>query len=248
MLQSKDINQRPWLIDLNTIDSTNNYATRLLQDGMAHSGLVVYTSHQFAGKGQRGKQWNTVPGDAIAMSLIYCPTGDCDIFRLSFAVPVVVRKVLQNLMPECQVCIKWPNDIYVNNCKLSGILIENTFRGSVIKSSVIGIGINMRQQDFEKMDRSPISVRMITGEYYDHLEIVDDMRNSLLSILEENNANVLSEYQKFLWRKGVYSKFKDLRSNEIFEGVIKGVNATFELEIQTANALLTYQFGTVQFI
>ena len=248
MLQSYDINQRPWLIDLDTIDSTNNYAMRLVQDGMAHSGMVVYTQHQFAGKGQRGKQWNTQAGEAIAMSLIYCPAVDCDVYSLSFAIPVAVRSVLQKLMPECQVDIKWPNDIYVNNSKLAGILIENTFRGSAIKYAVIGIGVNMRQTSFVQMDRTPISVLMASGRYFEHLDVVEALRNAILAIFQKDIKETMQVYQSYLWRKGSYSSFKDLVSEEVFEGEILGVNSLFELEINVNGTNRTYQFGKIQFL
>ncbi len=129
-----------WLTYLDIVDSTNNYAMQAIQDGLAQHGNVIMAHHQSMGKGQRGKQWQSIAGESVAMSLILNHETLVDIFYLSFLIPVAVRHVLQDYMPECQVCIKWPNDIYVNDKKIAGILIENVFRGMTVKHSVIGVG------------------------------------------------------------------------------------------------------------
>jgi len=239
-----------WLIRLDTIDSTNNYAMQLLQDGMAQSGTVVSAKFQSAGKGQRGKLWSSSPGQNVAMSLILADMQHMDMFRMAFLVPVSVRQVLQSFMPECQVLIKWPNDIYVNDRKICGILIENVFRGSSLKSAVIGIGINVNQSDFGLPDKKvPTSLLLETGRTYVPEEIIAAVRAAVLDGLERSSDDLRQEYNRFLWKQDTAVRLGMTASGESFQGAVQEVNADFELVVKRNDgALCRFSFGSVQWL
>lgn len=244
---SKDLTG--WLINLSSIDSTNNYAMQMIQDGLAYHGLVVAAEEQYAGKGQRGKIWNSQPGANVMMSLIIEPPLFFDIYSLSFALPVAVHKALQNIVPECQLHIKWPNDIYVYDKKLAGILIENVFRGSQIKHSVIGIGVNVNQEKFEIMDRMPTSLLIETKETYNRLDIVAAIRNEILNLINSEAIDWMrSYYNEHLWKVNEQLKIIDKERDKTVR-VVK-VNDQFQLVVvdEKKENIITYDYGTIQII
>src|SRR5690349_11830588 len=101
-----------WLQYFDTIDSTNNYAMRLIDDGLAQPGQVIWAQNQTAGKGQRGKTWAD-SGENVLMSLIVRPLLPPEQqFMMSAAIAHTIAKYLQTLSAQWQVAIKWPNDIY----------------------------------------------------------------------------------------------------------------------------------------
>lgn len=249
MLHFNPVEYNNWLIRLDIIDSTNNYAMQLLQDGMAQSGTVVSAKFQSAGKGQRGKLWRSSPGQNVAMSLILADMQHMDMFRLAFLVPVSVRQVLQSFMPECQVLIKWPNDIYVNDRKICGILIENVFRGSSLRSAVIGIGINVNQSDFGLPDKVPTSLLLETGRAHVPEDIIAAVRAAVLKGLERSSGSLWQEYNRFLWKRDTCVRLGMATSGELLQGTVQGVNADFELVVRRDDGeLCRFSFGSVQWL
>lgn len=238
-----------WLIQLDTIDSTNNYAMQLLQDGMAQSGTVVSAKFQSAGKGQRGKLWTSRPGENVAMSIVLADMQHMDMFRMAFLIPVCVRQVVQDLMPECQVCIKWPNDIYVNDKKICGILIENVFRGSSLKSAVVGIGINLNQSDFGLPDKIPTSVVLETGRTLIPEEVIASVRTAILNGLRRPVRILMEEYNRFLWKRGISVRLGEVASGALLRATVLEVNADFELTVQDGDQQVSrFGYGSVQWL
>ena len=114
------------IIELDSIDSTNNYAMQLIDANKAQHGLTIVAQKQLAGKGQRGNTWADTPGESLLMSIIAMPDRAIhEQFVFSASVAVAIAKVLQKLNNNWQVNVKWPNDIIVNDKKAGGILIEN---------------------------------------------------------------------------------------------------------------------------
>jgi biotin-[acetyl-CoA-carboxylase] ligase BirA-like protein len=115
-----------------------------LNDGMAQSGETFFAMEQTAGRGQREKIWQSEPGQNIMMSVVFIPQSPIllNSFQFSAKIALVVRSFIQNLL-AAEVKIKWPNDLMINDRKAGGLLIENKYRGSLLKTSVIGIGINV---------------------------------------------------------------------------------------------------------
>lgn len=239
-----------WLISLPIVDSTNNYAMQLIQDGLAYNGVVVAALEQTNGKGQRGKTWLSKSGENVIMSMVIDPQPYMDVYWLSFMLPVAVCSAIQSLVPECQINIKWPNDIYVGKQKMAGILIENVFRGSSIKHTVVGVGINANQTTFEPMERMPISLYNILGHHVDITTVIAAVRESILSYLQILDFNTLvKSYNDLLSFKNQVI-FISKEQQEAEEMEIISVNEQFQLVArnQVTNEIEKFDFGTIQMI
>ena len=120
------------LIILETVDSTNNYAMALVQNGSAESGCAVFSKEQTAGRGRRGKAWKSVASKNIMLSVIaemqWLPVQQQ--FHLSMAAALGCVDFLSKYINK-SIKIKWPNDIFVNDRKAGGILIENVVKGNL---------------------------------------------------------------------------------------------------------------------
>ena len=136
------------IIYLSVVDSTNNYVANLLNEGKIESGTVVLAETQAKGRGQRGNSWQTEAGKNLTASL-FVRHNNLIIkhqFKLSMIISIAICKYLRQL--DIQAEIKWPNDILVKQKKISGILIENQLQKENVASSIIGIGLNVNQQEF----------------------------------------------------------------------------------------------------
>jgi len=156
----------PLFIHVETTRSTNSfmaYAADTLPD---HT--VLYTYDQTAGRGQRGNTWLCPPGLNIAMSIV---RKDLSIHaREQFIISEVSAVGTANALSEltgAQIQVKWPNDIYWNERKLGGMLIENSLEGTHIARCIVGIGINVNQTEFDPSLPNPVSLKQITGDDYD---------------------------------------------------------------------------------
>ena len=158
----------------NNIDSTNSYLQNLLDKGEDVADNVVVTDFQTSGKGQGKNVWQSEDGKnllfSIALDMSFLKAEDQ--FLLTQMVSVAMINVLKNYLPEENLFIKWPNDIYFNNKKIAGILIKNEIKGIMLGTSIIGIGLNVNQTTFDENLPNPISMKMITGKDYDLEEIL----------------------------------------------------------------------------
>ena len=156
------------------IDSTNSYLQNLLDKGEDVADNVVVTDFQTSGKGQGRNVWQSENGKnllfSIALDMSFLKAEDQ--FLLTQMVSVAMINVLKKYLPEENLFIKWPNDIYFNNRKIAGILIKNEIKGMMLGTSIIGIGLNVNQTDFDESLPNPISMKMITGKDYDLEEIL----------------------------------------------------------------------------
>ncbi|MCF0191753.1 MAG: biotin--[acetyl-CoA-carboxylase] ligase [Marinilabiliaceae bacterium] len=151
--------------ELLEIDSTNNYMRKWMQDEPSLPELSVLRAlYQTAGRGQVGNRWESERGKNLTMSLLLRPEGMSvhRQFDISMVIAVSVAQALQPYLQE-MVKVKWPNDIYVGDRKMAGILIENVLRGCDIMTSVAGIGVNVNQQIFLSDAPNPVSLRQIVG-------------------------------------------------------------------------------------
>lgn len=191
---------------LEETESTNSYI-RARGDSFAH-GDIVAARVQTAGRGQRGNSWESSPGENVTMSMFLRPDGVdiTEAFPISEAIAIGVVGVLDSFLPEqvsSRVRIKWPNDIYVSDSKIAGILIENSLQGRLIDRSVAGIGLNVNQQLFVSDAPNPVSMSQLTGLRYDVGEIVSEIGHHVLNALEmmTREPNCLHNlYMKRLWR------------------------------------------------
>jgi BirA family biotin operon repressor/biotin-[acetyl-CoA-carboxylase] ligase len=122
-------------IELPTVGSTNNYAMGLVREGMAQHGTAVFAHEQTMGKGQRNREWKSIGGQNIALSIIIEPrqSAPAQIFLLSKTIALATHQFVNSYVKD-QVSIKWPNDIYWRDRQAAGILIENIWQGREWKS------------------------------------------------------------------------------------------------------------------
>lgn len=169
------------LIDLDEIDSTNNYALNLLKEKQPFEGTVVRTFRQTVGRGQRLKHWESEDFSNLTFSIIYYPAflSVSDQFQLSKTVTLGVADFIHSVLKDENVKIKWPNDIYIGYKKAAGILIENTVSLGRLSSSVIGIGININQEKFSEEIPNPVSLKMLKGEELDLNKCFDELCSTI---------------------------------------------------------------------
>lgn len=254
--QSADNCPFPPVIELLSIDSTNNYAlSRLKQSNLTERqeilqhGSAVFAHEQYAGKGQRGKLWQSKKGENVHLSVVLNPEkiGLHQQFLLVSLVALAVRTVFGR-HAKSDILIKWPNDIYFGNRKACGILIENIISGREWKWAVAGIGMNINQVDFSEVtDRQPVSLRQITGKNFDCLEIAREVRDEIVLLYDTPDLpNLVAQYNQFLYKKDEYVVFE--KDGETFEGIVKKVSPDGKLRVQTETMALSFDFGEVKWL
>ena len=207
------------IIWLDTVDSTNSEAHRRIAtiDNLS----VLSAVHQTAGRGQRGNSWNTAPGDNLTFSIVlkfdqqYATKIQAyDQFSISQMNALAILDFLSSHDIEAK--IKWPNDIYVGNKKISGTLIENSLYREWLSWSIIGNGINVNQTTFPDTLLNPTSMSLITGEKYDtkilleeFMDIFDSYRSRYLNV-NGGLGRLRKLYLAQMWRLNEESEFVDL--------------------------------------
>ncbi|MBC7696429.1 MAG: biotin--[acetyl-CoA-carboxylase] ligase [Burkholderiales bacterium] len=219
------------LLFLHEVESTNTYAMNLLRNVNPIEGTVVYTDHQTKGKGQRGATWTSEIGQNITASVILKPhfLGHKQTFYLSKISALAVYDVLTEILPigQYDIKIKWPNDILVNHQKIAGILIENSFLTNSIQYSVIGVGFNINQCEFDGYERTAVSLKLLLNKDIDRTQIMEMLCRNLekwyLKLKEQKLHLIDSTYLSILF--GINQKLMFENSNGIsFRGEPTGVS------------------------
>ena len=186
------------------IESTNSYLQNLLDEGENIVDNVVVADFQTSGKGQGRNVWESEDGKnllfSIALDMSFLKAENQ--FVLTQLISVVMIDVLKKYLPEDSLFIKWPNDIYFNDKKIAGILIKNEIKGMMLGTSIIGIGLNVNQTDFDKNLPNPISMKMITGKDYDLEEILMEVNESTsLQVNKcQSQSSIANSYINHLYR------------------------------------------------
>lgn len=223
------------IVHLDTIDSTNNYAAKQLLTKSLNEGTVFNAACQQAGRGQGQSVWESAKGLNLTFSIVLFPV-QVEIasqFFISRAISLGVADFLSQHVSG--VLIKWPNDIYVNDKKIAGILIETAISGGKFSRAIVGIGMNINQDIFISDAPNPVSLKNLTGESYDLSLLLKDLCNILdnryLSLLQGGLAALHSDYQERLYNRGTWAKYS--AKGEEFDGMIVGVESDGRLIIQT---------------
>lgn len=200
------------IIHLDTVGSTSSYLASLGSEA-AH-GTVVMAREQTAGRGQRGNSWEAEPGMNITLSLMLHPEGlpPARQFVISRAVSLAIVGMLDKYVDD--VTIKWPNDIYVGDRKICGILIENTITGSTINRCIVGIGLNVNQTEFRSDAPNPVSLcQLMHGTVFDIDSLAEDMVSAILQRVDEavkdDGTDIAEEYFARLWRRDGWHPYRD---------------------------------------
>lgn len=232
------------IIHLSSVDSTNNYiAKRILVDNLP-SGTVILADEQTNGRGQRGKIWQSESGNNLTFS-IYLSNVNLSVdrqFDLNIWVSVALCRALTKigLTPS----IKWPNDIYIESNKIAGILIENSLSNTGIKHSIVGIGLNINQVNFDCINATSLKIEL--GEWRNVQEV-------LFQIIEQFNhadmneiKGLKQEYLNQLYLLNECAKFED--KDGPFDGQIIGVTESGKLQVEKNGFVKDYYLQEISLI
>ncbi len=237
-------------IELDKVDSTNNYAMGQVHEGLASHGQTYFAHQQFAGKGQRGKEWISDPGENIIMSVVIHPSypNNSQPFLLSALVSLSCLDLLKSKASDF-FTIKWPNDLYWGDRKTGGILIENIYRASLWQNAIVGIGINVNQMDFPRTNLNATSLKQITGSTWDPLDLSKELCKKLDARYNSskglNPVKLIEEYNRSLFRKDEIVRLR--KGNIVFETRIVRVNTSGQL-ITRDSIERVFEFGEVDWI
>lgn len=220
------------IFKLECIDSTNAEAKRLLQDNI-ELPFVVIANEQIAGKGQGDHSWNAAKGLNITCSFAL----EVDIpseyqYLITVATSLSIVSLLKNFIAEDRIKIKWPNDIYIDDNKICGILITNKVFCDNIASTIIGIGLNINQIKFPINIPNPTSLKIITNKDCDIDVIFKDLCDNIIQHFEKiiyDKENLTEEYTKHLYKLGKYYEYSI--NGQLHKGIVKGINEIGELVI-----------------
>jgi BirA family biotin operon repressor/biotin-[acetyl-CoA-carboxylase] ligase len=215
------------LIRLNEVDSTNTFALDLLRIKEVNEGATVTAQAQFQGRGQRGNFWISEPGKNIICSIILKPTflSVTNQFDLTRAVALGIIDAIAEIVPVGQLKIKWPNDIFVNDKKVGGILIENVINGDKLSAAVVGIGVNVNQSSFGTDAPNAASLFQLRGKQFSVVvgleSIFTHVEAHYLQLRAGNVEKLRSDYEEKLYRKGIKSRYTDFKNE--FEATLDHV-------------------------
>lgn len=233
---------------LEQVDSTNNYAMQQIHAGMAKHGMCWMTHYQSAGKGQRGKVWESRPGESVLMSVVIQPPAVFSLQHFHFQALVALScSTFLSQQTQAPFSLKWPNDVYWRDRKAGGILVENIIRGSRWNWAVIGIGLNVLQEDFEAAAPLAVSLRQITGRLYNVESLARQLHRQLLrdmqDVTENNLPDIITRYNNLLYKKKEVTTFR--YNNEIITAEVQAVDAFGRLHT-SASGPEGWPFGAVQ--
>ena len=239
---------------LDVVDSTNRYL-RDEADNLWVNGkdiVAVTAVHQTAGRGQRGNMWSSKKGENLLFSMLVHPGNSLEVanqFLLSQAVAVSLHAALKCYGVETK--LKWPNDIYVGNRKLAGILVELDYSGAFVEQAIIGIGLNVNQTEFPPMDRVPVSMKMLLGKDIPVEDVLRDVLSHFSHYYQEMRCGcketIFAAYRELLLGFGEQRKYVDAEG--AFTAVIEGVELTGHLLLRRSDGTLSrYAFKEVEML
>jgi BirA family biotin operon repressor/biotin-[acetyl-CoA-carboxylase] ligase len=238
-------------VELDTVESTSKYARELLTVSRPVEGTLISAHDQTLGRGQAGNVWHSQPGKNLTLSLVLYPDfleADKQFF-LNMAICLGVKDFCEFALNE-EIKIKWPNDIYFEDKKLAGILIENTISGSKLNTTIVGIGININQTDFGGQVPNPASFALIGNKEYP----LQEMREELCNFIEKYYLQLKQQHYNFLDRAYTDNLYRYQQTHEfkkgeqIFKGEINGVTKEGKLIIHSQGKELRFGFKEVEYI
>ena len=237
------------VIHLETVDSTNNYAAKLLETQSIGHGTVIMADEQTKGRGQRGSLWQSEPGMNLQFSFLLRPS----------QLKIEDQKVISQIIGICLVktlkvfglnaLIKWPNDIYVENSKIAGVLIENSIKSRCIATAIVGIGLNVNQKEFSGLNAT--SMRIAAGRNFilqDVLNVFADQFEDIWSIVENQQLQRITPlYYSHLLGYQDTRMYQDAEG--LFEGKIEGIDEEGKLLVlKNKTKIVTYDLKEINFL
>lgn len=218
------------------IDSTNAQAVRLAEDGIGHGALIVADSQE-AGRGRRGRSWESPAGTSVYMSILLKPEiNPNNASMLTLVAALAVSRAITQITNR-PAGIKWPNDIVMNGKKVCGILTEMSAQFDYVNHIIVGIGINVNVEDFsEEIAHMATSLQLETGMRVNRAELIESVCEQFEAVYEiymqtQDLRNLVKEYNAHL--VNMHQNVKVLDPKEPFEGRAMGITSRGELMVDT---------------
>jgi len=234
------------------LDSTNGFASELLSHEKVAEGTVVTTNYQKKGRGQTGNTWQSDAGKNLLLSVILYPSflDPRHHFFLNQAVSLAVADSLERFVEYAELRIKWPNDILLHSKKTAGILIENAIQRKTIQHSVIGIGINVNQENFPNELKHVSSMKIASGKEYDLEKVMDELfiqlEHRYLQLRQNKIEQLQKDYMKklFMLEEECFYKTQEKK----FRGKIVGLTADGKLTLLVNGEHEVFGFKEVEMV
>jgi BirA family biotin operon repressor/biotin-[acetyl-CoA-carboxylase] ligase len=229
------------IVKLDATESTNQYLKELMFSVEVEDFTVVVADKQLNGRGQMGAKWESEAGKNLTISVLKKNEhlAISNQFLLNICTSLAILQTLKSLS-VANLSVKWPNDILSGNSKICGILVENVISGSQIQASIIGIGLNVNQLEFNNLSNVS-SLKLLLGKTLNLDELLNDIiKNLKLNFLKlKNNSlkELRADYEFSLFRKDKPSTFKD-HKGELFMGFIRKVSLEGKLVVELEDAVL----------
>ena len=242
---------------LDTIDSTSTELRRRMSVEELPHGYCISADFQTSGHGQATNRWESENGKNLLFSLLLRPIviPAAEQFVITELVTLAIINALQEEIRQ-KITIKWPNDIYVGDKKLCGILIENALCGPVIDTCIVGIGININQELFVSDAPNPVSLKQLNGRDNDRGDILEDIYQNILNYYDyladnwQNNdikQSLYYEYMNNLYRRIGYHNYSTPKG-EHFRAEIEDIGPQGHLTLRLESGeLRTFAFKEVIF-
>lgn len=235
------------IVKLVSVDSTNHWLKSRLKTEDFDDGFVVVSDFQSSGKGQGANHWESAAGKNLLFSLLLRPKKlpASKQFVISQIVSIAICRTLESYFNNVK--IKWPNDIYVGDKKIGGILIENSWMGSMVVDSIIGIGLNVNQEKFISDAPNPVSMKMILHKSINRSIVLKKLLAQISILFSSDDEIIPLEYFERLYRREGYFRYCDQDGE--FEAQIAGIKADGQIELETRSGhRKSYYFKEVEFI
>jgi BirA family biotin operon repressor/biotin-[acetyl-CoA-carboxylase] ligase len=237
---------------LKSTASTNEYSTNVSSINSPNHNYCVYTYNQTDGRGQIGRKWYSGTGDNLACSY-YLQVHNINVrdqFKINCAVCLALYDTITRYIDAESVKIKWPNDLYIGDKKVAGILIQNQIKGHDINSTIIGLGININAQEFPEDLPNPISLRQAIKEAstINKIELLHLLTINLSERLDKIEfRDMRSEYISKLYRHGELHEFQSEDEGH-FRGRIVDISGDGKLMINIGSKIKEYSFREVSYL
>ena len=229
-------------------NSTNSLLKQLLNEGAYEDKFLLYTDFQTNGVGQVGNSWESERGKNLLFSILLYPQQITinNQFIISQIISLAIVKTLERY--DAGFSIKWPNDIYWNDKKMGGTLIENSIQGKKIKTSIIGIGLNINQKVFLSKVPNTISLVHILGKSMNRKNILNEIFSNFEILYNKfDEKSIRKSYFEFLYRNVGFHSYKE--NGVVFKARIANVFGDGKLELETnTGEKKAYYFKEVEFV
>ncbi len=243
-------------VSLDETDSTNRYCLHQLDESaltleQPARMIVVSTDYQSAGRGQGTNSWESERGKNLLFSILCHPTWVP--VRMQFVLSKCIALALRDALSEFldDITIKWPNDIYYKDLKLCGILIESRLSGGRMKDCVLGVGLNVNQQEFHSNAPNPVSLYQIMGHEIDRTRLLNDIVRRFDDFLKDSQngdyGGIADTYESCLYRLRGFHPYRDQKGE--FEAAVVEVEDDGRLILRDRSGMIReYMFKEVEYI